>query len=886
MDRIVIIDGNSLINRAYYAMQRPMITKTGIYTQGIYGFLNMLNRILEDYVPEYIAVAWDKKAPTFRHKEYKEYKAGRKKMPPELAMQLPLIKEVMNAMKITNLEAEGFEADDIIGTVARIAEEEGLKPLIITGDKDALQLCGKVTEVLITRRGISEFDLFDHDKMLERYELTPSQFVDLKGLMGDSSDNIPGIPGVGEKTGIKLLKQFGTVENLVANTEEISNAKLRSKVEDNVQLALLSRKLAEINRFVPIDISIENFRTQESDRDELIAIYTKLEFNSFLKKLSFHDGKSDIKPSGGDETEYRRCVIRNSGDLTELRNIEEGSTVILKVFGNNDHVNLPVIDGISMITGDRSIYVSLDEIEIGEVTEILNDKNLKFVGHELIRDYFMLMSHGMKSPNTEFDTAIAAYVLNPSQSNYNIKTLTFEELHEEIISEEEFRKNAGQIDMLGDNIKEIAEYGLLWCKNVKALHKAFNNRMTGDDIKICDEIEFPLIKILADMEVTGITADVDILRKQGDELKREIAGIEQEIHNLAGETFNVNSPMQLGKILFEKLGLPAGKKTKKGYSTSAETLEKISSEHPIIPQVLRYRTVSKINGTYVEGLIPLIGFDGKIRAHFQQTVAATGRLSCTEPNLQNIPVREEMGRRIRKAFVPEDGHVFVGADYSQIELRIMAHLSQDENLINSFNNGDDVHRMTASRVFDIDYDKVTPLDRSRAKAVNFGVIYGMSAFGLSEELGITRRQAEQYIEDYFKKHEAVKSYLDERVKLCRQRGYTETIFGRKRYVPEISASNYMTRQFGERLAMNTPIQGSAADVIKIAMQRVFRALEENYPKAKLVLQIHDELIISTEKEDLGAVKKLLTENMEEAVKLSVRLICDVNSGSSWYDLKD
>ena len=520
MDRIVIIDGNSLINRAYYAMQRPMITKTGIYTQGVYGFLNMLNRIMEDYKPGYIAVAWDKKAPTFRHRQYKDYKAGRKKMPPELAMQLPLAKDAMRAMKITSLELEGFEADDIIGTVARIAEDEGLKPLIITGDKDALQLCGKVTEVLITKRGISEFDIFDHDKMIERYELTPSQFVDLKGLMGDSSDNIPGIPGVGEKTGIKLLKQFGTVANLVANTEEIKNPKLRAKVEENIQLAVLSRKLAEINRFVPIDINMEDLRVQEPDRDELIGLYSKLEFNSFLKKLTFADNGAGKEYDADREVKYRKSIVRSTQELSEVKNIEAGSTVILKVFGNNDHVNPPLIDGISLITGDTYIYISAENIRADEIVDILNDKKFAFVGHDLISDYFMLMSHGMKSPKTEFDTAVAAYVTDPSKSNYGIKTLSFEELHKEMMSEQEFRKSVAQTDLLGDDTKQIADYGMLWCDNVGRLRRVFESRMEKGDIKICEDIEFPLVEILANMEAVGICADENILKVQGDEIGR------------------------------------------------------------------------------------------------------------------------------------------------------------------------------------------------------------------------------------------------------------------------------------------------------------------------------------------------------------------------------
>ena len=887
MDRIVIIDGNSLINRAYYAMQRPMITKEGIYTQGIYGFLNMLSRIKEDYSPEYIAVAWDRKSPTFRHKEYKEYKAGRKKMPPELAMELPIIKEILDAMKISNLEIDGFEADDIIGTISRIAEGKGISPLIITGDKDALQLSGKITKVLITKRGITDFEIYDYDKMLERYELTPQQFIDLKGLMGDFSDNIPGIPGVGEKTGIKLLKQFGSVENLLKNTEEIKNEKLRNKVEENAQLAAMSRSLAEINRFVPLDIDFEDFRCEEPDLDKIIELYTKLEFNSFLKKMSNRNPDSKVNSLTEDTTKYEKIIIKNEEDLEKLEVVSNEEEIIIKTFGNNDHVGIPLVEGMSVISGELYFYIDFDEIKPDLITEIFNKKNVRFIGHELIADYYMLGFYGLTNYCTEFDTSIAAYVLEPSKSNYDIKTLAFETLHTEIESEQDFRKNRGQMDLLGENKMAFAEYGFNWCRCIKLLHTAFLRKLEIEgELKICTDIEFPLIEVLADMQRCGIETDKTVLEELGNSLQLQILDLEKEIHELAGEKFNVNSPAQLGPILFEKLELPMAKKTKRGYSTSADILEKIRDKHPIIPLILQFRTLSKLNSTYIEGLKPLIGFDGKIRAHFQQLVAATGRLSCTEPNLQNIPVRYEIGRKIRKAFVSEDGFKFVGADYSQIELRILAHLSGDENMVNAFNARQDIHRITASRVFNIPADEVTPLDRSRAKAVNFGVIYGMSGFGLSEELNITVKDATKYIEDYFEKHEAVKKYLESQIKSCREKGYSETLFGRKRYIPEIKASNYMTRQFGERLAMNSPIQGTAADIIKIAMNKVYTALKKEYPESKLILQVHDELIISARDKDVEGIKELLISNMENAAKLAVELTCDMNCGSSWYELKD
>ena len=884
MNRIVIIDGNSLINRAYYAMQRPMITREGIYTQGIFGFLNMLYKMFEDYDPEYMAVAWDRKSPTFRHKEYDAYKAGRRKMPVELAMELDPLKNILSAMHIANLEIDGFEADDIIGTVARIAEEEGLDPLIITGDKDALQLATDKTKVLITRRGISEFDLYDREKMQERYGLTPQQFIDLKGLMGDQSDNIPGIPGVGEKTGIKLLAQFGSVEDLLARTEEISAKGLREKVEKNAQLAILSKRLATINTHVPLEIRIDDFRRQEPDYDELIRLYETLELNTFLRRLRAQ-GISTAQEEIADETDYEKHILSGSDAVQSLEQIPDGEEVCIRVFGNNDHVEKPLLDGIALLWKDQYFYIDLRSEEA--LKTLSKIEKLKLTGHELAADAYMLLASGAAQTEVVYDTAVAEYALDPSRNGYQLADLAQNYLHSELQTEKQFRESVSQTDLLGGNTEKYADYGLEWCSASRRVKKLQEKQLVenGAD-RLCREIEFPLIEVLASMEKDGITVNRSVLDETGKELVGKIDALEKEIHELAGESFNINSPQQLGQILFEKLGLPAGKKTKRGYSTSADILDKLKDDFPIVAKVLEYRTLSKLNSTYVQGLGPLIGSDGKIHAHFQQTVAATGRLSCTEPNLQNIPVRYEIGRQLRKAFVAGEGCTLTGADYSQIELRVLAHLSGDENLISAFNNGDDIHRMTAARVFGLDYDQVTSLDRSRAKAVNFGVIYGMSGFGLSEELHITRKQADQYIRDYFAKHPAVKAYMDEQIESAKKNGYTETMFGRRRYIREITSSNFMTRQLGERLAMNSPIQGSAADIIKIAMIAVFRELRERGFASRLILQIHDELIIQTAAGEEEQVNELLLRNMETAAKLQVALLCDRNSGHSWYELKD
>lgn len=882
--KFIIIDGNSLMNRAYYAMQRPMITREGIYTQGIFGFLNMLNKLEQDEEPDYIAVAWDRKTPTFRHLEYKDYKAGRRKMPPELAMEFPLIKDILSAMNIKQLEIDGFEADDIIGTLAKESEEKGLSPLVVTGDKDALQLASDKIHIMITRKGITEFDLYDRDKMLERYELTPEQFIDLKGLMGDQSDNIPGIPGVGEKTGIKLLKEFGSVAELLARTDEIKPEKLKQKVEDNASLAAMSRRLATIITNVPIEYDMEDMRVREPDVDKLVDIYSKLELNSFLRRLDTH---KDVPVQGSDDTRKEIKTSKISVDDLEGLDIPDESEIWLHIFGNNDHVHDPAIDGFSVLYGDSCWYVADPEgSSIKALISYIEKKKLRVCGHSLSADAYMLLKNGASDFNAAYDSEVAAYMLNPSKSSYDIKILALEELRYEMDSDKEFSKKVSQTDMLGGNDNEYMERGadLLWAS--RALSEIQKPKMDASGLSdIYHDLELPLIEVLASMEVRGVCVDKSMLTDIGEELSTEASRLEHAIYELAGEEFNINSPKQLGDILFDKLGLPSGKKTKTGYSTSADILEKIQDKHPIVALILQYRTLTKLYSTYVEGLKPLIGSDGRIHCHYQQTVTATGRLSCTEPNLQNIPVRQALGRTLRKAFVAGEGNEFVGADYSQIELRLMAHLSGDENLIDAFNNEEDIHRKTASRVFNIPYDQVTKEDRSRAKAVNFGIIYGMSGFGLAQDIHVSRSEAEKYIQEYFDKHPKVKQYLDGSVKSAKENHYSETLMGRKRYIPEITSSNYMVRQLGERLAMNSPIQGSAADIIKVAMINVFRELKEKKLKSALVLQIHDELIIETAVDEKDIVEELLRRNMEHAMELSVKLTVDLNSAYSWYELK-
>lgn len=896
-NRIVIIDGNSLINRAYYAIQRPMITKEGLYTHAVYGFLNMLSKIRTDYEPEYLLVTFDRKAPTFRHKEYEEYKAGRKKMPPELAMQLPLLKEVLLAMKISMLEIDGFEADDIIGTVAKRGEESGLLPLIITGDKDELQLASDVTKVIITKKGISEFEMYDRQAMIDKYGFTPEQFIDYKGLMGDQSDNIPGIPGVGEKTAMKLILQFGTVANLLAHTDEISNEKLRLKVEDNAELAAMSRRLATIYTDVPIEVDFEGCRITAPDYEALVGMYRKLEFNSMLKKLNTSEAFREAVNETAVEVKTRERLTYSTriiGEKEELRRgaveIAEKNEAALKVWSDGNHRGIPEISGISVLSGDAYYYFKIEDKScIDILNEAWSTKMPKWCGHNLQRDYYALAANGfdVHSFQTSFDTALAQYLLEPARSSYELSAMVLDYLDESVPGEKEFLTDNGQMDFLSDPIQKYAEFGGKWCAYVLELKKIFKEKLEEKELNdVLYQVELPLIRVLAGMEVQGFAVNRKELTGLGEILNERIAAAENRIHELAGEKFNINSPKQMGVVLFEKLQLPGAKKTKTGYATGAEILDRLKDDYEIVGWILEYRMLTKLSSTYVEGLLPLIDESGKIHAHFQQTVTATGRISCTEPNLQNIPIRQELGRQLRKAFVPESAeYILVGADYSQIELRVLAHLSQDTQLIEAFNERQDIHRITASKVFGVPEDDVTSLQRSNAKAVNFGVIYGMSGFGLSNELNITRKEAETYINEYFKKYVQVKEYMDDLVESCKKNGYVTTLMNRRRDIHEITASNYMVRQAGERLAMNTPIQGSAADIIKLAMIKVNDALYRQCSKSRLILQVHDELIIQAHRDELTTVQKLLVEDMESAAALSVILSVDLNTGESWYDLK-
>lgn len=863
--KLVLIDGNSLLFRAYFAMMRPMVNSQGVHTQGIFAFINMLNKIIKDYQPTHMAVAFDMKEKTFRHDKYSEYKAGRNATPIELLAEFPLLHNVLNAMNIAIFEMPRYEADDLIGTVAADANRSGIDTLIITGDKDELQLVDEHVRVLINKKGMSEFDVYDIQAMKDRYNLTPAQFIDLKGLMGDSSDNYPGIPGIGEKKGISLLQEYGSVEGVIENADLIKG-KMGENIRENIESARMSKWLATIKTDCPIEYCWDDLKLAEPDYDALIKVYTELEFSKFIKELGDRNADSLKYVTVDYSAEIEKIHEVLFKDFLAL--VAEDQTVVIDIDTDDNHLDIPNIKSIDLYSPELGIYThkecSLMDISI--VVNSLADRKYRFIGYDLKKILFSLAHYSDSEFFPFYDVVIAEYLIDPNRSKYLLDKLIL-------------RYNAIQPD---DNIstKEKLFYIGLIVNNqsVKLQEMQLN--------ELFNRCEMPLISTLADMEYNGISVDIDVLTNIGTELDREIVELENRIYDACEMYFNINSPKQLGTVLFDNLQIPYPKfKGKSGYSTAADILDKLKYDYPVINDILEYRKLSKLKSTYVEGLSSLIGEDGKIHPHFQQTVTATGRLSCTDPNLQNIPVRDEYGRMIRKAFVASKGNVFIGSDYSQIELRVLAALSGDESMINAFREGKDIHRATAARVFNLSEDEVTPLDRSKAKAVNFGVVYGMSGFGLSENLNISRAESQKYIDDYFDKHRSVKEYLDKLVKTGEELHEVRTYYGRLRQIPEFSSAKYMEREFAKRLAMNTPIQGTAADIIKFAMNNVRKELFSNNYKSKLILQIHDELIIEGPEDEVEGVKDLLNRCMKSATDLAVELTCDIHTGSTWYELK-
>ncbi|MDY4129449.1 DNA polymerase I [Peptostreptococcus porci] len=877
--KILLIDGNSIINRAFFALP-PMDNGDGLHTNAVYGFLTMMFKMIKNIQPTHISVAFDLKAPTFRHKAFADYKAGRKGMPSELAMQLEPLKNILDSMNIDRKELEGYEADDILGTISRIGEENDFSVYVVTGDKDAIQLASDKTLVMITKKGVAEVEEYNTEGVIERYGLTPAQFIDLKGLMGDKSDNIPGIPGIGEKTGIKLLQEFGSVEGVIENVDKLKGAQ-KKKVEENTESATMSKQLATIDRNIPLDSSFEDMEFGSFDVQAVIKEFQKLKFNSLISKLS--------ELTDCEEKEVEKKEINKLEDIeTFIGKInEEGVLSIKTICREGNILDKNIIKTFLSIDGKEYYY--LDGEEIIALKEILESEEIEKIGYELKQDFVALRPYGIYLGNIKFDISIAEYVIeSKSSSSYDIDSIANKYLYKKVMTKDELLgKGAKSLSFEEVDCEKLNDYIIGIFDTVFGVIEAMEKSIIDDGMEMLFyDVEMPLIAVLGDMEYSGIMVDKDVLNELDLEIKALISDAEKKIFSLAGEEFNINSPKQLGVILFEKLGLPVVKKTKTGYSTNAEVLEKLMDEHEIIKLISDYRTVVKLKSTYIDGLNSVINEkDGRIHSTFNQTIASTGRISSTDPNLQNIPVRTNIGRNIRKVFISENGRKLVDADYSQVELRVLAHMSGDENMIEAFSSGEDIHRKTASQVFNVSLEDVTPELRSAAKAVNFGIIYGKSDFGLAKDLNISLARAKDYINSYFGKYDKIKGFMDEIVANAERTGYSTTMFNRRRYIPEIKSNNFIDKNRGKRAAMNAPIQGSAADIIKIAMVNVHNRLFEEGLKSKLILQVHDELIVEAVEDELEIIEALLKEEMENAVYLDVDLDVDLNIGNSWYETK-
>ncbi|HEX2924866.1 MAG TPA: DNA polymerase I [Ruminiclostridium sp.] len=893
LKKILVVDGNSILNRAFYGLSKTamLTTSEGLYTNAVYGFINILTKYLQDENPEYVCVAFDLKAPTFRHKEYDQYKAQRKGMPNELAVQVPLIKQVLDAMSISRVEVEGFEADDILGTVSLYAEKQGMEAILLTGDRDSLQLASKATRIKlpVTRGSKTETDEYDYEKVVEKYGVTPDKLIEVKGLMGDTSDNIPGVPGIGEKTALELIKKFNTIEELYENIHKVEKKGVREKLENNKDLAFMSKRLATIYRRVPGIENLNNYIRTGIDKEKLYSIFKRLEFKTLIDKFGlsstpFVEASEALKIEHVDIdsiSELQSCisVIKLSGRMAVYYHIDPTGSYLddLCIYScQEDYAPAVIIFSESLTC----------KMVIDELREIFESKDIEKYGHDLKKLFKYLKLHGIELENVVFDTFIGAYILEPTRSTYTISELSEDHLKQSITPAEVLYDKHGKRLEQGEDVS-ASEVCAAAVNAIYGLAEKFRPiiRDNGQE-ELYYKIELPLVEVLADMELRGFKVDVEGLKAYSREMDSRLVILENEIYMQAGETFNINSPKQLGVILFEKLGLPTGKKTKTGYSTNAEVLEQLSYKHEIVARILEYRQLMKLKSTYADGLLSVLEKDGKIHSSFNQTVTATGRISSTEPNLQNIPVKLEMGRKIRKVFIPtNENYVLLDADYSQIELRVLAHITDDENMIEAFKNNEDIHTTTASKVFGIPPEEVSSLMRSRAKAVNFGIVYGISDFSLSKDIGVTKKEAKKYIDDYLTKYSKVREYMSDTVAKGNEFGFVTTLYNRRRYLPELKSSNFNMRSFGERVAMNTPIQGSAADIIKISMVKVYNELKKRNLKSKLILQVHDELIVETEKSELEEVTKLLKDCMENAVALKVPLTVDVKYGDTWYETK-
>lgn len=881
--RLIIIDGNSIINRAFYALP-DMTNSEGLHTNAVYGFTRMLFKIIDDYKPTHISVAFDKKAPTFRHKEYADYKAGRKKMPDELGQQLQPLKELLDTFNIHRMEMAGYEADDLIGTVAKMGEDNDFEVYIVTGDKDAIQLASNKTTTLITKKGVGEVEEYNYDSVVERYEMTPTQFIDLKGLMGDKSDNIPGVPGIGEKTGIKLIKEFSSIENIIENIDQLKGS-VKKKIEENKEQAIFSKKLATIIRDVPIEISLDELSYGDYDKKAVIEEFKKFGFTTLIKQVLAMD---DIEGESTVEEKIELKISHLDNVLEFKKEVEKTNKLFIKTVskvGNILEQNLMYV--FLSADGENIYYINDEELEL--IKDIIFNEEIKKIGYNLKDDYLAFKPYNIEINNMFFDIAIGEYLIDSkSSTSYECSDIAMKYLTKKIKSQEELLGKGAKAKKFSDlSLEELSTYFGEILNTVYNVYPMMEKTFKDMDMEyLFYDVEMPLVEVLGSMEYCGMAVDKNQLNELGNKFKEIISNLEEEIFSLAGEKFNINSPKQLGVILFERLELPVIKKTKTGYSTSADVLEKLRDKHEIIDKITEYRQIVKLNSTYVEGLLGIINpISGRIHSSFNQTITTTGRISSTEPNLQNIPVKTEMGREIRKVFIADEHSKLVDADYSQVELRVLAHMSGDEHMIEAFQNDIDIHSKTASQIFGVDVNDVSSKQRSEAKAINFGIVYGKTDFGLSQDLNIPVPQAKAYIESYFANYDKIKVFMDDAIKNATDNGYALTIFNRRRYIPEINSSNFMVRNQGKRFAMNAPIQGSAADIIKIAMVNVFTRLKDENLKSRLILQVHDELIVEAIEEELDKVCNIVKEEMESAVNLQVHLDVDLNVGDSWFETK-
>ena len=900
MDNFVLIDGNSIMNRAFYGIMgsKMLTTKDGKYTNAVYGFLAILFKLIEDTNPKYMAVAFDLKAPTARHKLYEGYKANRKGMPEELAEQMPLIKEILRAMNIDIVEKEGYEADDVLGTLSRYGEKQGLHVTILSGDRDTFQLATDNVTIRIprTKGGKTETDLFDRNKIIETYGIEPKQLIEVKGLQGDTSDNIPGVPGIGEKTALSLIQKYGSIDNLydkIEKDEDDLKGKQREKIKDNKELAELSKTLGTINLEVPIEDTLEQFKVEEWDKEEVLKLFKELNFNRYIERFHLTGEKQDSQ-----EETYKiefKMVEKSIEEVIDIVKTQKNMTFYLQTDADESPENIikEKITGMSLYNTQtqEAYYIKLEQEEIVKLKEILEDAEIKKTSINLTKVYILLKQADITLDGIENDISIGAYILNPTNNKLDLKNLAMQYLEldiEEYIGEEDNQKQMTLFEENNvQNDKKASEKYNLYVYVIEKINTIILQKLKEtNSFDLYTNIDMTTVEVLSSMQWNGMYVDEQELSAFGEELTSQIEVLTKVIHEMAGEEFNINSTKQLGEILFEKMQLPVIKKTKNGYSTDVDVLEKLKREDPIIGKILEYRQLMKLNSTYVEGLKPFINPKTKrIHSFFHQTITATGRISSTEPNLQNIPTRFELGKRVRKVFKPEEGKVYIDADYSQIELRVLAHISEDKHMIDAFNHNEDIHKQAASKVFKTPIDEVTKEQRSNAKAVNFGIVYGISDFGLAEQLGISRKKAKQYIDEYLTEYEGIKEFMENIIEKAKEKGYVETLFHRRRYVPELSSKNYMVRQFGNRVAMNTPIQGTAADIMKIAMINVNKELKKRGLEAKIILQVHDEMMIEAPENEKEEVKDIMKREMESAIQLKIPLVAEISEAKNWYDCK-